>query len=122
MTLGLGPLYHWSPRDRLNNIKKLGLVPGHRNMMGPTYHDPDDPSKGEFRQDGICLAVDAATAWAYSHGTWKTVGTFDLWQVWLVSTDEVHILPQWGDRIVEVRVKNRIKKARLVWVGERTVT
>lgn len=33
----LGPLYHWSPRERLSGIKRLGLVPGKRNFHGSTY-------------------------------------------------------------------------------------
>lgn len=118
----LGPLYHWSPRDRLSSIKRLGLVPGKRNVAGPTYHDPDDPDAGEFVQPGVCLSPDPATAWAYSHGAWRSTGTFDLWQVWLEPADEVHVLPMWGDRVVEVRVHNRIRKARLVFIGERTVS
>lgn len=121
MSSNLGPMYHWSPRDRIKGIKRLGLVPGKRNVAGPTYHDPEDPDMGEFVQPGVCLSPDPATAWAYSHGAWRSTGVFDLWQLSLVSTDEVHILPQWGARIVEVRVHNRIPKSRIVWVGEREV-
>ncbi|OZF47553.1 hypothetical protein CH292_19200 [Rhodococcus sp. 14-2470-1a] len=77
---------------------------------------------GEFVQPGVCLSPDPATAWAYSHGAWRTPGTFDLWQLWLADEDEVHVLPQWGHRIVEVRVHNRIKKSRLVWIAEREGT
>lgn len=117
----LGPLYHWSPRGRLSSINRLGLVPGMRNLAGPTYHDPNDKSKGEFRQDGVCFSTDPATAWAYSHETWRSTGKFDLWMVILQPEDEVHILPMWGGRIIEVRVKNRIPKRRLIWVGEREV-
>jgi hypothetical protein len=117
----LGPLYHWSPRERLNSIKKLGLVPGRRNIQGPTLLNFKDPSMGEFRQDSVCFSLDPVTAWRYSHGAWGSVGTFDLWLVWIESTDEVHVLPNWGGRISEIRVKNRIPKSRLFWVGERVV-
>jgi hypothetical protein len=117
----LGPLYHWSPRSRLGGIRRLGLVPGKRNVAGPTLHDPDDPSAGEFRQPCVCFSLDPVTAWAYSHAVWRSTGEFDLWQVWLEPTDEVHVLPMWGGRIVEVRVHNRIPKRRLIHVGERTV-
>jgi hypothetical protein len=75
----------------------------------------------EYVQQSVSFSPDPATAWAYSHGTWGTVGVFDLWQAWLQPSDEVHILPMWGGRIVEVRVHNRIVKSRLTWVGERTV-
>ena len=125
----LGPLYHWSPRDRLPSIKRLGLVPGRRNVRGPVFHGtPDnansaneDLGAGEFTQAGVCFSLDPATAWAYSHAVFNVPGTYDLWQVWLESSDEVHVLPMWGDRIVEVSVRNRVRKARLHWIGERTI-
>lgn len=127
----LGPLYHWSPRDRLASIKRLGLVPRRRNIAGPRWHgtptnpnidDNVDLGEGEFLQRGVCFSLDPATAWRYSHGAWRSTGTFDLWLVQLIDTDEVHVLPMWGGRIVEIRVHNRIRKARLTWIGERTVT
>jgi hypothetical protein len=123
----LGPLYHWSPRERLAGIKRLGLVPGKRNIAGPVLHgtpeEPlyDDDGSPEFLQPGVCFSLDPGTAWNYSHGAWRSTGTFDLWQVDLVDADEVHVLPMWGGSIVEIRVHNRIRKARLRWVGERTV-
>lgn len=113
----LGPLYHWSPRTRLSSIKKLGLVPRKPRVSTTEGEDEDDG----FRQDGVCFSLDPATAWAYSQGVFKVPGTYDLWQVWLEPTDEVHVLPGWGARIVEVRVHNRIRKARLIWVGERVI-
>jgi len=127
--LELGPLYHWSPRDRLASIKRLGLVPGKRNFRGPTYHgspenpnaDNEDIGAGEYLQDSVSFSPDPATAWNYSHAVWRSQGTFDLWQVYLVKEDEVHVVSMWGGRLVEVRVRNRIKKARLIWVGERSV-
>ena len=121
MSTRIGPLYHWSPRDRLASVKRSGLLPGKRNAHGPVFHDPDDPELGEFLQQAVCLAPSPAGAWSYSHGTWRTTGTFDLWQVELEPTDAVHILPNWGGESVEVRVANRIHKARLKWVAERTV-
>lgn len=127
----LGPLYHWSPRDRLKRIKKQGLRPGQLNICGPVFHaegmDPDDPryadvvAAGEFRQDSLCFSLDPATAWAYSHAAWGSVGTFDLWQVQLVDSDEVHVLPMWGAGVAEVRVRNPIDRHRLRYIGERCV-
>lgn len=118
----LGHLYHWSPRERLPGIKRLGLVPGRRNHHGPVFHWDEDGNEtsAEYRQDSVSFGPTPALAWAYSHGAWKSVGTFDLWEVQLEPTDEVHVQPMWGDRIVEIRVHNRIKKSRLIWVGERT--
>ena len=124
----IGPLYHWSPRDRLKSINRQGLMPGKRNIAGPIYHGtPDnvneaneDLGAGEFVRNGVCFSTSPATAWNYSHGCWKSSGTFDLWQVDLIDSDEVHVNPQWGARIIEVRVRNRIPKSRLTWIGERT--
>lgn len=127
--MDLGPLYHWSPRDRLKSIKRQGLIPGKRNIAGPVYHgtpdnlneDNEDLGAGEFRQSGVCFSPSPGKAWNYSHGCWKSSGAFDLWQVELEPTDDVEVRRMWGATIIEVRVHNRIPKSRLVWVGERTV-
>lgn len=119
--MSLGPLYHWSPRSRLGGIKRLGLVPGKPNMHGSTYVNAVTGEEDEFLQPGVCFSTDPATAWRYSHAVWRSTGEFDLWQVWLEPTDEVHVLPMWGGRITEVRVHNRIPKRRLIHIGERTV-
>lgn len=113
----LGPLYHWSPRTRLKSIQRLGLVPG-KPRVSPTEGDAEDDG---FRQGGVCFSPDPATAWSYSHAVFKVPGIYDLWQVWLEPSDEVHVLPSWGGRIIEVRVHNRIRKARLRWIGERSI-
>lgn len=142
MSVSLGPLYHWSPRTRLGGIKRRGLVPGQRNELQPAARlriptetwegsDYDDETGREltleetvarFRQSGLCFAVSPMLAWELSHGTWRTIGTFDLWEVWLEGDDEVRVLPNFGAHLTEVRVYNRIPKGRLLWVGERTVT
>lgn len=125
----LGPLYHWSPRDRLPSIKRHGLMPGRRGFNGPLFHGtPDNPNtenvdlgEGEWLAPWVCFATTPVRAWEYSHGAWRSKGTFDLWSVVLLDSDEVHINPMWGSTIIEVRVHNRIPKSRLVFVGERTV-
>lgn len=114
----LGPLYHWSPRSRLKGITRLGLVPGKKKHW---YVNEVTGTKEAYSQDSVSFSLDPATAWNYSHGCWRGVGVFDLWQVFLIPTDEVHILPGWGAQINEVRVKNRIPKSRLIFIGERTV-
>lgn len=122
MSTELGPLYHWSPRERLPSIKRLGLVPGRLNLINDTSYVNTVTGKREvYRQDSISFSTTPATAWNYSHAVWRSTGTFDLWEVHLLPLDEVHINPMWGGRIIEVRVRNRIKKSRLIWVGERTV-
>lgn len=118
----LGPLYHWSPRDRLANIKRHGLMPGKRNFHGSTYTNHVTGEEEEFLQPMLCFSPDPGTAWDYSHGCWKSAGTFDLWMVTLDPTDEVHVRPAWGSTLHEIRVANRIPKRRLRWIGERVVT
>lgn len=110
----LPALYHWSPRDRRTSIRRLGLVPGKRPTIGTVRTVTD----GRFM---VCLAPDPAMAWSLSGGTrWVSASTWDLWQVHLADSDEVHVLPYFGPRIVEVRVANRIPKRRLVWLAERS--
>lgn len=118
MSTNLGPLYHWSPRDRHNSIIRLGLVPGKKKHP---YVNEVTGKDEVYIQDSVSFSPDPATAWNYSHGCWKSVGEFDLWQTFLIPTDEVHILPIWGSTVTEIRVKNRIAKSRLIWIGERTV-
>ena len=118
----LGPLYHWSPRDRLDSIRKAGLTPGNRNIQGPAFHNMVDGTDGEFVQPMVCFSPDPATAWAYSHGCWKSTGVFDLWMVEIEPVDEVHVLPSWGPTLHEIRVANPIPPKRLHWIGERTTT
>lgn len=132
--MDIGPLFHWSPRDRLDRIKRLGLMPGQAGVHAVEVQERIDRLKvvtededgdhiesalAEWRAGWVCASLDPATAWNYSHGAWRSVGTFDLWQFWLEPTDEVHINPMWGGQIIEVRVHNRIRKGRLTWVGER---
>lgn len=117
----LGPLYHWSPRERRKGIERYGLMPGKSNMHGSKSLNPVTGDEEEFLQSGVCFSLDPITAWNYSHGVWKSTGVFDLWQVWLEPTDEVHVLPMWGGRITEIRVHNRIMKRRVKHVGERIV-
>lgn len=118
--MSIGPLYHWSPRDRLKGIKRLGLVPGKGTPL--TYENSVTGDDEEYVQQSVSFSLDPITAWNYSHGAWKTKGVFDLWQVWIDPTDEVHILPMWGGKIAEIRIHNRIPKRRVTHVGERTVT
>lgn len=123
MSTELGPMYHWSPRTRLDSIKRLGLMPGRRNYHDyyAEYTNTVTGKKEVFRSEYVAFSPSPATAWDYSHGAWKSDGTFDLWQVSLIPDDEVHINPLWGSEIIEVRVHNRIKKSRLTWIGERVV-
>lgn len=115
MTTHLGPLYHWSPRKVRKQIDRLGLMPSRKPASLLLTNEGDG-----FRQPMICLGTSPATAWAYSNGVWGIPGTWDLWEVALLPEDEVHPMPLFGNRLVEIRVANRLHKRRLTWVGERT--
>jgi len=120
MSTSIGPVYHWSPRNRLARIKHLGLAPGMPSSRAPKEpsEDADVRDSWKWRAPYICFSTTPATAWNYALVTRGV--TYDLWEVYLESGDEVVVLPMWGDRIQEVRVFNRILKSRLHFVGERT--
>lgn len=112
----VGPIFHWSPRDRRPGILRRGLLPLQRATC------TSDPDADEFRQPMVCLSSSPHTAWRYSGGIFGRTGqTWDLWQVRLVDDDALHTVPCWGSRVDEFRVANRIPKSRLWWVGERTL-
>jgi hypothetical protein len=118
----LPALYHWSPRDRRKQITRRGLAPGCRPTIGTisAVGGADDTGDGRHM---ICLATDPVTAWALSGAMpWARdlAMTWDLWQARLERADEVHVLPNWGPRITEVRVANRIPKSRVTWLAERS--
>ena len=108
----IGPLYHWSPRDRKKQIIRHGLRPSQRVTT----------NSGEegYRAAHVCLSPSPAVAWSLSGGTgWTGIEQWDLWQVELGQMDMVDVQQSWGGNITEVRVRNRIPKSRLWWVGER---
>lgn len=111
----VGPLFHWSPRERRPGILRRGLLPQQRPTC--TRNELDSG----FRQQAVCLSSDPRTAWSLSGAIFAKAGqTWDLWSVRLAPDDALHTVPSWGDRINEFRVANRIPKSRLWWVAERT--
>jgi hypothetical protein len=112
----LPALYHWSPRERLGNILRRGLLPGRRPHRLDYGGDDDN-----FRQPGVCLGPTPSFAWGYSAAIFGEPGTdWDLWQVSVVPGDEVRVQPTYMAVLGEARVHNRIPKSRIWWVGERT--
>lgn len=114
MSERLGALYHWSPVSRRKQILRKGLRPFQR----ATVSTGDDG----FRQPHVCLGTTPSAAWAVSGdmGWTKHIVEWDLWQVRLAETDEVHFMSIWGDQIEEVQVRNRILKSQIWMVGTRT--
>lgn len=110
----LPPLFHWSPLERRERIRAEGLRP---------YTDPTLTSaEGAEWAMGcgvICFGTTPSAAWGLSGMLVEGIETWDLWQVNLEDSDEVHIRAEFGPRIKEVRVRNPIAADRLWWVGER---
>lgn len=112
----LGQLYHWSPADRHPRIRAHGLVPG------------SPPTTCTTRQPHLCLSPDPVTAWRLSAQTLLDAergpasGYWDLWQVTLTDTDEIHIPPMFGPHLGEVQIHNAIAPDRVFFLGQRTIT
>lgn len=107
----LPQLYHWSPVSRRAAIELDGLIPG----CEPTVGTVSTVTNGRHM---ICFGTSPSAAWGLSGNT-VLPGVWDLWQVNLAATDEVHVLPMFGDLISEVRVANAIPPSRLWWIGQR---
>lgn len=103
-------MYHWSPTSRRDTILREGLKP---------YSEPVT-STVAFAY--ICLSPTASSSWSLSGDMgWTTdEDNWDLWQVRLSEDDEVHIRPDFGPIIREVRVHNAISADRVWWVAERS--
>lgn len=126
MSTPLAPLYHWSPGSRRRQIVRYGLkptcptavvygagvIPGTANGRRLADEDASRPM--------VCLGTSPSHAWALSGEIMADKGeSWDLWQVVLGETDEVHPLPFFGHRLDEIRVANRIPKGQVWLVGQR---
>lgn len=106
----LPALYHWSPTERRVEILRDGLKP----YSAAVLH-----SLGNFPY--VCLSPTPSSAWSMSGDMeWASeIESWDLWQVRLNEHDEVHVRAEFGNRIVEVRVRNSIAAERLWYVATR---
>lgn len=121
----LPPLYHWSPRDRRLSIQKYGLMPGKKSTcISGLPEDEEDEltvASRNWRAPYVCLSTSPRMAWSLSGDIFgEPQQLWDLWEVRLESSDEVHIRPTFGPRIEEIRIHNRIHKRRVWWTAERT--
>lgn len=116
----LPPLFHWSPADRRKQIIRYGLRPGCRPTIGTISTVGGSDESGDGRHM-LCLSSSPSAAWGLSGDMrWaRDIAAWDLWQINLTDTDEVHILPSWGPVVTEVRVANRIPKSRIWWIARR---
>lgn len=114
MSLTLPNLYHWSPKERRTAINRGGLKPS-----CPTADTRSNDAGPPVLM--VCLGASPSQAWSLSGDVFGTEGEdWDLWQVAISDEDEVHPLPNWGYRLNEIRVANRIPKSRIWRVGTRT--
>ena len=108
MSLDLGTLYHWPPKDRRLSVLKSGL----EIMAAPAVHSVPFP--------WICLGTTPSSAWGLTLAEQRQeVEVWDLWQVALRDTDHVEVLSNWGPVIREVRIHNGLPPDRVWWAGER---
>lgn len=122
-------LYHWSPANYRDAIVKRGLKP--TCPTAPRYSAAVIPGTAngrwlngdDFSQRMVCLGTSPSHAWALSGEIMSEDGeSWDLWQVVLDDSDEVHPLPFFGYRLDEIRVANRIPKRRVWFVATRVVS
>lgn len=107
----LSPLYHWSPDTRRDAIRVEGLV----------QYKPPTVSSGDLAYPYICLSPSPSAAWGLSGdmGWVEDIESWDLWQVNLPSKAEVHVRPNFGDTIQEVKVYSAIPASCLWYVASR---
>lgn len=109
MSVHLGTLYHWSPKENRESILKRGL----EIMSHPTCHGQ--------KFNYLCFGTSPSAAWGLSGDFYdiEEFETWDLWQVQLGKDDSVHMVPTWGPFAQEIRTHNSIPPDRVWWVGER---
>lgn len=99
-------LYHWTPTERLEAIRRDGLVPGSARCVTST------------EVDTVCFGYSPAGAWRLSGAmSWAPQGRWELLQ-WRVPDSAA-----WYDRGdgEEARTRERVPWTQLWWVGSRTV-
>lgn len=106
----LTPLYHWSPSDRFESIRTIGLQP----FQKPT-------ASTNFRASYTCLGTSPASAWHLSGATsWgEETDMWDLWEVSVQDHHEVRIRTEQGPKIIEVRVHGPVGADYLWYCGRR---
>lgn len=126
MTIVLPRLFHWAPVEARAGIVRCGLKPRTPTAVG--YRPiPNDPLRGHIVEDvepdsvlAVCLGTSPRTAWNYSAAFGELGSEWDLWEVRLEETDEIHFRPFIGYWAEEIRVANPIPKSRVWWGGTRT--
>ncbi len=106
----LTPLYHWSPAERYEAIRRDGLRPG----------QPPTVASGQLTY--LCLGTDPRLAWAISGAmdhAQEIAEHWDLWQIHMVDGDELWVRPDFGPVIQEVKLRGCVPPDRMWWIGRR---
>lgn len=106
-------LFHWAPTERRPSIRVHGLVPYQR----PTV------CSGEQVAPYVCLSPTPSIGWALSGAIldWHETEEWDLWQVQVPETAEVHVRPSFGPKLEEIKVYTAIAASYLWFVGHRGI-
>lgn len=106
----LHPLFHWAPTARRDAIRAEGL----RILAEPSCSSQAYPY--------VCCCLSPSMAWALSAGaTPEAAADWDCWQVVLNPEDPVEVLPIWGNRIEEIRIRGPVGPDQLWLIGSRPV-
>ena len=107
----ISPLYHWSPTERRELIRKEGL----QIYSRPVAHS------GPESYPYISLSPSPARAWSLSGDIElnEDYESWDLWQVFLAEEDSVRVRAEFGSEIHEVKIMNVIPPDRIWYVGSR---
>lgn len=103
-------LYHWSPRDRREAIRKEGLVIGKEHVA----------HTAGWIADYLCFSNSPSHAWAHSGEFCARPGPWDLWMLWSsVAGPLYRRTDHQGLNPAEFRVFHDVAAKNLWWVGER---
>jgi len=108
MSIHLGTLYHWTPKENRERIFRDGLqVMQEANGSGAAF-------------PWICCATTPSSAWGLLPSSLKeNEVVLDLWQVQVDDGDTLDILTWSAPMIREVRIEHGLPADRLWWVAER---
>lgn len=108
----LDALYHFSPANRRDAIRRDGLIPG------------STPVTATEAQPHLCFATDPAVAWVLSGGIdWNDhIADWDLWMIRVADTDQLTIVGDTGPYLRDIWIPHPIPARRLWLAGTRTRT
>lgn len=108
MSIHLGTLYHWSPKENREQILQDGL------SVMEEAHGVDEAFPW------VCCATTPSSAWGLLPDALRTNEVImDLWQVQVEEGDKLEILTWSTPMVREVRMQHGLPADRVWWVAER---